>query len=196
MNLKLDVDPKAMKAAKAGGDAPASDAQPYSLTAASGPATADIKLDGLKTRPLLELWAFLVAHPTRPELAANEAAFKSLLAAALASQAKINESATIEKITAQIPQGQIAIDSAKFGASAAMGPNGAFGEHFEANGLALPADLIPGPFKGFARTPSPSASTPPASTSPRPRPKCWLTCIWLATARRSRPTTRPRSAPS
>jgi hypothetical protein len=118
----------------------------------SGPVTADIKLDGLKTHALLDLWAFLVAHPTRPELAANEAAFKALIAAALASQTKAEETASIEKIAAQIPQGQITIDSAKFGVSGASGPSGAFGEHFEAAGLALPATLIPAPFVGFAPT--------------------------------------------
>ena len=44
------------------------------------------------------------------------------------------------------------IDSAKFGASGASGPTGAFGEHFEANGLTLPADLIPASVRGFAPT--------------------------------------------
>ena len=150
--LKLDVDPKAMEAAKSGGDAPEFDAQPYSVDIKSGPVTADIKLDGLKTHALLDLWAFLVAHPTRPEFAANEAAFKALIAAALASQTKAEETASIERIAAQIPQGQITINSAKFGVSGASGPSGAFGEHFEAAGLALPATLIPAPFVGFAPT--------------------------------------------
>ena len=44
------------------------------------------------------------------------------------------------------------IDSAKFGASGALSPTGAFGEHFEASGLALPPTLIPAPFAGFAPT--------------------------------------------
>ena len=152
MNLKFDVDPKAIKAAKSGVDAEASDAQPYSASVQTGPVSADIKLDGLKTRTLLDLWTFAVAHPTRPELAADEATFKSLIAAALASPAKAAETASIGKIAAQIPQGQITIDSAKFGASGALGPTGAFGEHFEAAGLTLPATLIPAPFVGFAPT--------------------------------------------
>ena len=75
-NFKFDIDPKAIKAAKAGADAPAADAQPYSVNVKTDQVSADVRLDGLKTRPLLDLWAFLVAHPTRPELAANEAAFK------------------------------------------------------------------------------------------------------------------------
>jgi hypothetical protein len=149
--FSFDVDPSAIKTAKPG-DAPAADAQPYSVAIKTGQFAANIKLDGLKTRPLLDLWAFLVAHPSRPELAANEAAFKSLLAVVLASQAKAEETASIEKIAAQIPQGQITIDSAKLGASGALGPTGAFSEHFEANGLTLPATLIPAPFVGFAPT--------------------------------------------
>jgi hypothetical protein len=150
--FKIDIDPSAIKTAKPSGDASAADAQPYSVTATTNQLSADVKLDGLKTHPLLDLWAFLVAHPTRPELAANEAAFKSLVAAALASQARIEETASVDKIATQIPQGQVTIDSAKFGASGALAPTGAFGEHFEANGLTLPADLIPAPFGGFAPT--------------------------------------------
>ncbi len=152
VGFKIDVDPKAIKASKAGADAAAADAQPYSVTATANQLSADVKLDGLKTHPLLDLWAFLVAHPTRSELAANEAAFKSLVIAALASQAKIEETASVDKVVTQIPQGQVTIDSAKFGASGALGPTGAFGEHFEANGLTLPVDLIPAPFAGFAPT--------------------------------------------
>ena len=152
LGFKFDVDPKAIKAAKEGADAPAADAQPYSVTATTNQVSADVKLDGLKAHALLDLWAFLVAHPTRPELAANEAAFKALLAAALASPAKIEETASLDKIATQIPQGQVTIDSAKFGASGALSPTGAFGEHFEAKGLTLPADLIPAPFVGFAPT--------------------------------------------
>jgi hypothetical protein len=152
LGFKFDVDPKAIKTAKEGADAPATDAQPYSVTVTSNQLSADIKLDGLKTHALLDLWAFLVAHPTRPELAANEAAFKTVLAAALASPAKIEETASLDKIATQIPQGQVTIDSAKFGASGALSPTGAFGEHFEAKGLTLPANLIPAPFAGFAPT--------------------------------------------
>jgi hypothetical protein len=153
LSFKFDVDPKATKASKAGADAPtADDSQPFTVTAKADQMSADAKLEGLKTRPLLDLWAFLVAHPSRPELAANEAAFKSLLAAALANPVKFDESAAVEKIAAQIPQGQVTIDSAKFGASGASGSAGAFGERFAADGLTLPPTLIPAPFRDFAPT--------------------------------------------
>ena len=152
-NLKFDIDPKAIKTAKATADAPAAaDAQPYSVNVKTDQVSADVKLEGLKTRPLLDLWAFLVANPSRPELAANEATFKSLLTAALANQTTAEETASLEKIAAEIPQGQVTIDSAKFGANGAIGPTAAFGERFEANGLTLPPNLIPAPFAGFAPT--------------------------------------------
>jgi hypothetical protein len=151
-NIKFDVDPKAINASKGGADASTADAQPFSVDIKTGQVSADVKLDGLKAHPLLDLWAFLVAHPSRTELAANEAALKTLLATALSNPVKLDESATVDRITAQIPQGQVTIDSAKFGASGASGSAGAFGEHFEANGLTLPADLIPAPFGGFAPT--------------------------------------------
>jgi len=150
--LKFDVDPRVIKTAKPNAGAPTSDAQPFSVDVKTGQVSADVKLDGLKTHPLLDLWGFLVAHPSRPELAANEAAFKTLLTAALANPLKFDESATVDKITAQIPQGQVSIDSAKFGMSGASGSAGAFGERFAANGLTLPANLIPAPFAGFAPT--------------------------------------------
>ena len=66
LGFKFDVDPKAIKAAKEGADAPAAAAQPYSVTATTNQVSADVKLDGLKAHALLDLWAFLVAHPTRP----------------------------------------------------------------------------------------------------------------------------------
>ena len=150
--FKFDVDPKAIRASKGGADAPAADAQPFSVNVKTGQVSADVKLDGLKPHPLLDLWAFLVAHPSIAELAANDATFKSLLAAALANPVKIDESATFEKIAAQIPQGQVTINSAKFGASGESGSAGAFGERFAADGLTLPPTLVPAPFRDFAPT--------------------------------------------
>ena len=151
MNFKFVVDPKAMKTAKPGGD-DSPDSGPVTVTATADQATGDVQLGGLKARALLDLWAFVVAHPTRPELAANEAAFKTLLAAAAAGQAKLDESASLDKLAVQIPQGLVTIDSAKFGVSAASGSAGAFGERFAAEGLTLPPTLVPAPFHDFAPT--------------------------------------------
>ncbi len=131
---------------------PDSDAKPTHIDINADKIGADVTLDGVKSRALLDLWAFLVAHPSRPELAANEAAFKTLLAAALASPLKVDESASADKIAAQTPKGVVTIDSAKFGFAGASGATGSYEERFAADGLALPATLIPGPFRDFAPT--------------------------------------------
>jgi len=151
-SFKVDVDPKALKAAKSGGDAPATDAQPYSIDVSGGQMSADIKLNALKTHALLDLWAFLVAHPSRAELAAQEATFKSLLTAAVAGQPKLDETASLEKVTAQTGQGAVTMDSAKVGISGAGGSAGAFGERFAVDGLKLPDGLVPEAFRGLAPT--------------------------------------------
>jgi hypothetical protein len=137
----IDVSPK-----------PDSDAKPTHVDINADRIGADVTLDGVKSRALLDVWAFLVAHPSRPELAANEAAFKTLLAAALASPLKVDESVSVGKTAVQTPQGAVTIDSAKFGFAAAAGATGSFEERFAADGLALPATLIPGPFRDFAPT--------------------------------------------
>ena len=42
------------------------DAKPTNINVHSDAATIDIALDGVKSHALLDLWAFAVAHPTRP----------------------------------------------------------------------------------------------------------------------------------
>ena len=48
------------------------DAAPTNIDVHADAIAADVSLDGVKSHALLDLWAFVVAHPTRPELAANE----------------------------------------------------------------------------------------------------------------------------
>ena len=55
----------------------------------------------MRSRAALDLWAFLVAHPSRAELAANEAALKTLLTDALAGQLKFDENIWLQKIAVQ-----------------------------------------------------------------------------------------------
>ena len=86
-----------------------SDAKPTNIKVHSDAVTADVALDGVKSHALLDLWAFVVAHPTRPEIAANEAAFKTLLAAALASPFKFDETFALNKLAVETPQGPVTI---------------------------------------------------------------------------------------
>jgi hypothetical protein len=129
-----------------------SDAKPTVVDAHADSLAADIALDGVKSHALLDLWAFVVANPTRPEMAANEAALKTLLAAALSSPVKFDETIGFTKLAIDTPQGPVTIDTAKFGGGGAAGSAGAFEERFAADGLSLPATLVPAPFRDFAPT--------------------------------------------
>jgi hypothetical protein len=120
------------------------DAKPIKTNFHIDKGAVDVALEGLKPNPLLDLWAFAVAHPTRPELAANEAAFKDLLRAALPGAFKINETFTIGAISVDAAPGTFKAASGKGGVAAAgSGPSNSFEEHFAVDGLALPAGLIP-----------------------------------------------------
>ncbi len=141
------VDPKA---ADPGAEA---DAKPVNVAIHADKTAVEIDLGGVKPRPLLDLWAFLVAHPTRPELAANEATLKTLLTAALASQLSLDESVAMQKLAVQTPHGPIAFDAAKAGiGGAAAGSDSRFEEHFSASGLTLPPGLVPATFHDLVPT--------------------------------------------
>ena len=124
-------------------DKPDDDAKPVTVTARAEKALLDANVDGFKPQPALALWAFLVAHPARADLAANEPALKGLLSAAAASALKLNETVGVQKIAVQTPHGPIAMNTAKFGFGAAAGTPGAFEEHVAVDGLALPPTLVP-----------------------------------------------------
>ena len=131
-----------------------SGADPKTVTAGAriDKVVADINLDGLKTQSALALWAFLVAHPSRPDLAANEPALKTLANAAATSALKLNETINLQKIAVETPRGLIAIDTAKFGVGAAAGAPSSFEEHIAFDGLSLPATMVPPLYHDFTPT--------------------------------------------
>jgi hypothetical protein len=129
-----------------------SDPKPTTVELHSDAVAADVTLDGVKSHALLDVWAFAVAHPARSDLAANEAAFKTLLAAALTSPIKFDESIGINKLSIETPQGPVTMASAKIGFAGAGGGAGALEERFAADGVSLPATLVPAMFRDFAPT--------------------------------------------
>ena len=131
---------------------PGADPKTVTATARIDRVAADISLDGLKTEAALALWAFLVAHPSRADLAANEPALKALANAAATSVLKLNEAINVQKIAVETPRGLIAIDTAKVGIGAAAGARGAFEEHIAFDGLALPATMVPPLYHDFTPT--------------------------------------------
>lgn len=145
--VAVAVDPKAANPAAN------ANARPVDFAMKGDGSTVGIKLDGFKPRTLFDLWAFLVAHPSRPDLAANEAALKTLLTAALAAQTSINEDIAVKKLSVQTAQGAFSFDSAKGGfAGAVAGPASRFEEHFAATGLTLPPGLVPSAYNDLVPT--------------------------------------------
>lgn len=126
------------------------DAKPVNFSVAAGPSDISVKLDGAKPGPLLDLWAYLVAHHARSEIAADEPAFKALLTAALAAQTAVGEDFGMQKLSVQTSQGAFTFDGAKFGLTlAAAGPASRFEQHYAATGFTLPPGLVPAPFQDF-----------------------------------------------
>ncbi len=136
-------------AAKAGADA-----KPVAFTFKLGKAAVDVDLDGAPLRKALDLWAFVVSHPGRPELAANEQAFKGLLRAVVPADAKLAEKVDAQNISVGTQKGPFALASAKFSLAAAVaqGPKGAVEYHLAMDGLTLPAGLVPPPMRDLAPT--------------------------------------------
>ncbi len=136
-------------AAKAGADA-----KPVAFTFQLAKAGVDVGLDGAPMRKALDLWAFVVAHPSRPEIAANEPAFKDLLRAIVPSDAKVAEKVDAQNITVATQKGSFALASAKFSLAAALaqGPKGSVEYHLAMDGLALPAGLVPPPMHDLTPT--------------------------------------------
>jgi hypothetical protein len=146
-SLALTVDPKALKP---DGNP---DAKPFDISAQSEATSVNINLDGLKTPAMLDLWAFWVAHPTRPELAANEGAFKSLITAALAGHPSFVEDVGTKKLIVRAPQGPFACDEFKIGVGGAFaGPDSRLSERFAATGFSLPPGLVPEMYRDFIPT--------------------------------------------
>ncbi len=135
------------KTDKAGGDPKTSNA-----SARIDNLAINANLDGLKSHAALDLWAFLVAHPSRPDLGANEAALKQLIGAATGSPLKLNEAIELHKFSAQTAQGPILMDNAKLGVKADTAAPGMLEEHIAFDGLSLPATLAPAPYRDFTPT--------------------------------------------
>ena len=132
----------------------AADAGPVSFKLQLGNTAVDVGLDGASIRKALDLWAFVVAHPTRAEIAANEPAFKALLRALVPVAAKGFEKVDVQNVAVDTEHGSFGATSAKFGLAAAIGqgPKGSVEYHLAMDGLTLPPGLLPPPMRDLAPT--------------------------------------------
>lgn len=129
------------------------DAKPVMIVGKTGASAIDLQLEGLKTKSLLDLKAFTVAHPKQVDLAANVDAFRALLAPVVTSQPSIAENFSASAIAIDAPQGKIGIAKASgtVGLSA-KGPASEFEERIAVSGLDLPDTLAPAMFRDLIPT--------------------------------------------
>jgi hypothetical protein len=121
------------------------DSKPIQATIKLPAALADVNIDGAPLRKALDLWAFVAAHPSRPEIAADEATFKDLLRALLPADFKVFEKAEAKQVVVEAPQGPFGVAGARFriGVSSAPGPRSALEYSIAMDGLTTPAGLLP-----------------------------------------------------
>jgi hypothetical protein len=105
-------------------------------------------------RKALDIWAFVVAHPNRAELAANEPAFKELLRAFVSADFKLTEKAELKQISVEAPQGRFGLTGAKLGVAAASAHGAKSSAEYDLamDGLSLPAGLLPPAMSDLAPT--------------------------------------------
>jgi hypothetical protein len=130
------------------------DSKPGSFTVHLDKAALDFALEGAPFRKGLDLWAFLVAHPGRAELAANEPALKDLLRAVVPANAKLSEKIDAQKISVASEKGSFGLGEAKFALAAALIPGAKdFAEYrLGVDALTLPAGLLPPTMKSLIPT--------------------------------------------
>jgi hypothetical protein len=110
----------------------------------------DVTFDNIRVRELLDLWAFVVAHPSRPALASDEEALKTKLRALLPLADKLAEAFSAQNIAVDTPKGSVKLNDikARFGAEK-FPSTGDMEIHFAAGAITLPSGLVPAPLSGL-----------------------------------------------
>ncbi len=134
----------AAKPAAEGAPAPAPAPAPTEIAYTLATGQADVSADRLRIANLLDVWAFLVAHPNQDSLSASQDEFRGLLRAALPLLGGLKQNGSVNTLSLTTPTGTFA--ASKFAASlelanlAAAG-SAAFG--FNVDGLSIPSTAVP-----------------------------------------------------
>ncbi len=103
---------KPAPAAPAPGDPPASPPQPgTALSYAAPTGTLDVSLERTRVDGLLDLWAFLVAHPTHDSIVAAQDELKATLRAGLPFLDGFREAAAFDTVAVTTPVGIVSMKS-------------------------------------------------------------------------------------
>jgi len=101
-------------------------------------------IKGYRSRAVLDLVAFVVAHASEQQMQANLPALKGLLTAALPVFDSFNATGTNGSIKAVTPMGDFTLDGGTFAVDLHGGvPDGLARESFAVKGLKIPAGLVP-----------------------------------------------------
>src|SRR5271170_4054401 len=132
----LTVTPK--KSDAAGG------ASPPPVTIRVTPLVVDVKADNLRSRQLLDLWAFFLAHQTRADLATHQDELKTKLMGLLPVADKIDESFAGQKLVVESPKGPVIVETLKASFATDHFPSKGTNEvHIALTGISPPAGLAP-----------------------------------------------------
>ena len=124
---------------------------PYGYAAPTG--TVDIGLDGLRNAEVLDLWAFLVAHPSRDSLAAAQDGLKALLRAGLPYVQALKQGASFASFSATTPIGLVTAKTAAAGLEASgLAGTGKASFGVTLAGLVVPPGQFPPSWSGLLPT--------------------------------------------
>jgi hypothetical protein len=146
--LKQNVADVGLRATTAGEDGAS-----VNVSGRADKALIGIAVDGFKSRKAFDLGSLVAAYPVRADLAQHEGELKGLLKELAAPGLKFTEGVEAQKGVVNASIGAIALANFKYALSAAnLGPQSAISLNVSADGLSLPAGLVP-PAAG-ALTPS------------------------------------------
>lgn len=106
--------------------------------------TIDIGLGALRTKDLLDIWAFLVAHHDKASLTASQDEFKTRLRAILMPFDGLTENVAFDAFKVTTPLGPFSAKSMSGGIDAkGLTGTGTVSSRFAADGLTVPLDQLP-----------------------------------------------------
>ncbi len=115
-----------------------------SITYAIPTSTADIGIDGLHTKELLDLWALLVAHPNHDSLVAAQEDLRGTLRAALPVLSALRETAAIDTLSVTSPAGVVSARNVGGGIDiAGLAGTGKASTSLSFDGLTVPSQGLP-----------------------------------------------------
>ena len=118
-----------------------------------GPSNDEGRVEGLRIRSLMDLWAFFVAHASEESIKADQEQLRTLLRAALPVLNHISQKTSIDTAAVTTELGDFAVKSAAASLDMkGLVADGQIGTDIGIDGLAIPTGLIPSWAEGLLPT--------------------------------------------